>query len=190
MAFIKYLSKEIKKFEPSDREPGKKYPEFKSNLKIIPKKDFREDTQEWGIWIPAGGITFTFWLNTHNFGGDPYPDNAPHMQVTFESWDDDTAEKLLRDTGLRLVDPGGTINHKFVKEVLESILEVTSPHAQNKKNEDNEKKEEKIETSLESSGGDSRSVRSSEPTIQGQPPKIAREVTTNQQEEIDDDIPF
>tara|TARA_R110002167_G_scaffold366304_1_gene594602 strand:- start:409 stop:1056 length:648 start_codon:yes stop_codon:yes gene_type:complete len=67
--------------------------DWKDNMKIIPPTDTYRRLVD-GVWLPAetgvcmpSGTSLTeAWVKTHDFDGNPYPDNEARLEVVISPW--------------------------------------------------------------------------------------------------------
>ena len=112
-----YLNKTVRGFS-GNKESGKKYPLYKSNMLILTKE----------VVIPKGAFSITVWESTTDFHGNPYKDGVPRADVSIAPLSD--ADILsLEKSGYKFdAENLQWINKKFMDEKMEGNVDNSQIH--------------------------------------------------------------
>ena len=100
-----YLNKTIRGFA-GNKEPGKNYPLYKSNM-LIATKD---------IVIPRGAFSITIWESKDDYNGQPWRDGVPRVDVSIAPLSDADKESLKKSGYIFDEQNLEWISKKFVEE--------------------------------------------------------------------------
>ena len=100
-----YLNKTVRGFS-GNKEPGKNYPLYKSNM-LIATKD---------IVIPKGAFSITVWESKDDFHGNPYRDGVPRADISIAPLSDADKQSLKKSGYIFDEQNLEWISAKFVEE--------------------------------------------------------------------------
>ena len=103
-----FLNKTLRAFT-GNKEVGKKYPLYKSNMLIL-----KED-----VVLPKGAISMTIWESKDDYHGNPWKDGVARVDVSIAPLSDMDKESLKKSGYIFDEENLEWINKKFVSEKME-----------------------------------------------------------------------